>query len=144
MTTFSVYTKPTTILESQTTLNNFKKGTKRNASAYPIFKNDLYYDTFQDHFWLSLKHKDFMMLLTLIMTLTMVIRMTKTYSKKISSLFILYWLLPFRQKKGESWSKNLKEIQDPSFQNCTIIILSQMLHNMKLSLDHQYHQSKPH
>ena len=30
--------------ESQAALNNFKKGTKRHASAYPIFKNDLYYD----------------------------------------------------------------------------------------------------
>ena len=33
--------------ESQVALNNFKKGTKRDASEYPIFKNDLYYDTFQ-------------------------------------------------------------------------------------------------
>ena len=47
MTTFYGHTKPTTISESQTALNNFKKGTERDASAYPIFKNDLYYDTFQ-------------------------------------------------------------------------------------------------
>ena len=50
MTTFSGYTKPTTISESQTALINFKKGRKRDASAYPIFKNDLYYDTFQRSF----------------------------------------------------------------------------------------------
>ena len=50
MTTFLGHTKPTTISGSQTALNNFKKGTKRDASAYPIFKNDLYYDTFQRSF----------------------------------------------------------------------------------------------
>ena len=33
--------------ESQTALNKFKKATKRDASVYPIFKNDKYYDTFQ-------------------------------------------------------------------------------------------------
>ena len=33
--------------ESQIALSNFKRGTKRDASAYPIIKNDLYYDTFQ-------------------------------------------------------------------------------------------------
>ena len=47
MTTFSGQTKPITISELQPPLNNFKKGTKRDGSAYHIFKNDLYYDTFQ-------------------------------------------------------------------------------------------------
>ena len=41
--------------ESQTVLNNFKKGTKRDASVYPIFKNDKYYDTFQRAFLANLK-----------------------------------------------------------------------------------------
>ena len=41
--------------ESQTALNNFKKGTKRDASVYPIFKNDKYYDTFQRAFLANLK-----------------------------------------------------------------------------------------
>ena len=50
MTTFSGPTNPTTISESHTALNNVKKGTRRDASAYPIFKNDLYYDTFQRSF----------------------------------------------------------------------------------------------
>ena len=58
----------------------------------------------------------------------------KNYSERNNTLFTLYWLLPFRQKGGQSWSKNLKEMQDPSFQNSIIIILSQMLHKMKLSL----------
>ena len=36
--------------ESYITLTNFKKGTKRDASAYPIFKNERYYNTFIRHF----------------------------------------------------------------------------------------------
>ena len=55
MTTFYGHTKPTTISESQTALNNFKKGTRRDAPAYPIFKNDLYYDTFQGSFLAVIK-----------------------------------------------------------------------------------------
>ena len=47
--------KSQTTSESQTALNNFKKGTKRDASVYPIFKNDKYYDTFQRSFLASLK-----------------------------------------------------------------------------------------
>ena len=36
--------------ESYITLTNFKKGIKRDASAYPIFKNERYYNTFTRHF----------------------------------------------------------------------------------------------
>ena len=36
--------------ESYITLNNFKKGIKKDASAYPIFKNERYYNTFIRHF----------------------------------------------------------------------------------------------
>ena len=36
--------------ESYITLTNFKKGIKRDASAYPIFKNERYYKTFIRHF----------------------------------------------------------------------------------------------
>ena len=36
--------------ESYITLTNFKKGIKRDASAYPIFKNERYYNTFVHHF----------------------------------------------------------------------------------------------
>ena len=35
---------------SYITLTNFKKGIKRDASAYPIFKNERYYNTFICHF----------------------------------------------------------------------------------------------
>ena len=36
--------------ESYITLTNFKKGIKRDASAYPIFKHERYYNTFIRHF----------------------------------------------------------------------------------------------
>ena len=47
MATFTGHTKSSATSETLIALNNFKRGTKRDASAYPIFKNDLYYDTFQ-------------------------------------------------------------------------------------------------
>ena len=54
-TSFPAEFKHQTTSESQTALNNFKKGTKRDASVYPIFKNDKYYDTFQRSFLANLK-----------------------------------------------------------------------------------------
>ena len=54
-TSFPGESKHQTTSESQTALNNFKKGTKRDASVYPIFKNDKYYDTFQRSFLAILK-----------------------------------------------------------------------------------------
>ena len=41
----------TTASESRPAHNNFKRATKRDASAYPIFNNDLYYDTLQRSFF---------------------------------------------------------------------------------------------
>ena len=55
MTSFPSELKQPTHSESKITLNNFKKGTKRDASVYPIFKNDKYYDTFQRSFLANLK-----------------------------------------------------------------------------------------
>ena len=54
-TSFQGEFKSQTTSESQTALNNFKKRTKRDASVYPIFKNDKYYDTFQRSFLANLK-----------------------------------------------------------------------------------------
>ena len=59
MTSFPSEFKQTTHSESKTALNNFKKGTKRDASVYPIFKNDKYYDTFQRSFLANLKAQGF-------------------------------------------------------------------------------------
>ena len=53
-TSFSGESKHQTPSESQTALNHFKNGTKRDASVYPIFKNDKYYDTFQRSFLANL------------------------------------------------------------------------------------------
>ena len=55
MTSFPSEPKQPTQSESKIALNNFKKGTKRDASVYPIFKNDNYYDTFQRSFLANLK-----------------------------------------------------------------------------------------
>ena len=55
MTTLSGSTKGTISSESQAALNNFKKGTKRDALVYPSFKNDLYYGTFQRSFLATIK-----------------------------------------------------------------------------------------
>ena len=58
MTTFTGHAKGSIAFESQVALNNFKKGTKPDASAYPIFKNDLYYDTFQRSFLAIIKAQE--------------------------------------------------------------------------------------
>ena len=55
MTSFPSELKQPTHSESKIALNNFKKGTKRDASVYPILKNDKYYDTFQRSFLANLK-----------------------------------------------------------------------------------------
>ena len=54
-TSLSGESKHQTPSESQTAPNNFKKGTKGDASVYPIFKNDKYYDTSQRSFLANLK-----------------------------------------------------------------------------------------
>ena len=55
MTTLTGHTKGSTASESQVALNNFKKGNKRDTSTFPVFKNDLYYDTFQRSFLATIK-----------------------------------------------------------------------------------------
>ena len=55
MTCFPSELKQATHSESKIALNNFKKGTKRDASVYPIFKNEKHYDTFQRSFLANLK-----------------------------------------------------------------------------------------
>ena len=55
MTSFPSEFKQTTHSESKTALINFKKGTRRDGSVYPINKNDKYYDTFQRSFLANLK-----------------------------------------------------------------------------------------
>ena len=38
----------------------------------------------------------------------------KNFFKESSPLYILFWLLHSKQKRGENWSKNLKGMPDPS------------------------------
>ena len=75
---------------------------------------------FKGHSWQTSRHKASMMLLTLIMTLRMVTSMKRNFSKESSPLYILFWLLHFKQKRGENWSKNLKKMPGPS--SCNYII----------------------
>ena len=58
MTTFTGHTKSSATSESQTALINFKRGTKRDASAYPIFKDDLYYGIFQRSFLATIRARE--------------------------------------------------------------------------------------
>ena len=130
MTTFYGHTKPTTITESQTALNNFKKGTKRDVSAYPIFKNNLYYDTFQRSFMAVIKAQG----LYDVVDPDYDPDDADQYEKELfqEKQYFVYYVLVTSLQTERDWSKNLKEMQDPSFQNCTITTLNQMLHNMKV------------
>ena len=100
MTTFTGHTKGTTSSESQIALNNFKKGTKRDASAFPIFKNDAYMIVSRDLSGKPTKHTDSMMLLIQILILMVVINMTSNSFWRNNLLCILCWLLLFIQTKG--------------------------------------------
>ena len=120
------------------------KPKKFTTSAYPIFKNNLYYDTFQRSFLAIIKAQglydvadpdydpddgDYYE--------------QELFQEKQSFVYSVL-VTSLQTDKGRELVKNLKEMQDPSFQNSIIIIPSQMLHNMKLSLDHLCYQSKPH
>ena len=57
---------------------------------------------FRGHSWQISRHKASMMLLTLIMILRVVTSMNKNFSRGNSPLYILFWLLPYKQKRGEN------------------------------------------
>ena len=109
MTTFSGHTKGSTVSASQVAVNNFKKGTKRDASAFPIFKNDLYYDTFhRDLSWQPSRHKDYMMLLTQILILTIVINMTSKASLKNNLFVYSVFVTSLQTEKGRELVKEFE------------------------------------
>ena len=54
------------------------------------------------HSWQISRHKASMMLLTMIMILRVVISMSKNFSRGNSPLYILFWLLLYKQKRGEN------------------------------------------
>ena len=114
MTSFPSELKQPTHSESKIALNNFKKGTKRDASVYPIFKNDKYYVTFQRSFLANLKAQG----LYDVADPDYDPESGDIYEQELfqgnSPLYILFWLLHSKQKRGENWSKNLKGMPDPS------------------------------
>ena len=115
MTSFPSEFKQTTQSESKTALNNFKKGPREMPLSTLSSRMASTMIHFRDHSWQISKHKASMMLLTLIMTLRVVISMNRNFSKESSPLYILFWLLHSKQKRGENWSKNFKEMPGPSF-----------------------------
>ena len=102
MTTLSGFTKGTVTSESQAALNNIKKGTKRDASAYSIFKNDLYYDTFQRSFLATIKAQGLFDVADLDFDPYDGDQYGQQLLKKTNLLYILYWLLLSRQTKEEN------------------------------------------
>ena len=90
MTTFSGHIKGSIASESHSALNNFRRGTRRDASAYPIFKNGLYYNNFQRSFLAIIKAHGLDEVADQTLTLTMEINMTSNSSKKNNPLHILY------------------------------------------------------
>ena len=64
MTPFTVLTKGTTSSESRIALNNFKKGTKKDTTVFPILRMISTMILSRDLSWQPSKHNDFLMLLT--------------------------------------------------------------------------------
>ena len=99
MTTLSGYTKGTVTSESQAALNIFKKHTKRDASAYYIFKNDLYYDTFQRSFLATIKAQGLYGVADPDFDPYHGDQYDQQLFEEKQSLYILYWLMFSRQKR---------------------------------------------
>ena len=99
MTTFTGHTKLPPPSESQIALNNFKRGTKRDASAYLIFKNDLYYDIFQRSFLAITKAQGLYDVANPDFEPDDGDQYAQELFQENNLLFTLYWLLLFRQKR---------------------------------------------
>ena len=107
-TSFSGESKHQTPSESQTALNNFKKGTKRDASVLSYSRMTSTMIHFKGHPWQTSRHKASMMLLTLIMTLRMVTSMKRNFSKESSHLYILFLVTSLQTKKGRELVKEFE------------------------------------
>ena len=106
-TSFQGEFKHQTTSESQTALNNFKKETSKGMpQSIPYSRLTSTMIHFRGHSWQISRHKASMMLLTLIMILRLVISMNKNFSRGNSPLYILFWLLPYKQK-GERISQRI-------------------------------------
>ena len=134
MTTFTGHIKPPPFSESQIALNNSKRATKRNTSAYPIFKNDLYYDTFQRSFLAIIKAQGLYDVANPDFEPDDGDQYAQELFQEKQSFVYSVLVTSLQTEKGRELVKELKEMQNPSFQSYTIIILSQMWHNMRLLL----------
>ena len=111
MTMFTGHTKGTTASESQIALNNFKKGTKRDAQLFPSSRMTSTMMLSRDLSWQPPKHKDYLMLLTQILIQMMEINVRSNSFWKNNHLCILSWLLLSKLAKEENWTSSLKEMQ---------------------------------
>ena len=107
MTSLTGHTCGSATSDSQIALNNFKRGSKMDASAFPIFKNDLYYDSFQKSFMAKSRHKDSMFLQIQILTLMMVINMTSNFSMR-NNLFSSVLVTSLQTDKGRELVKEVE------------------------------------
>ena len=101
MTTFTGHTKSSATSESETALNIFKRGTKRDVSACPILKSDLCYDTFQRSFLAIIKAQGLYDVTDPDFDPDDGDHYEQELFQENNLLFILYSLLLFRQTRGE-------------------------------------------
>ena len=133
MTTLSAYTKGTIISEFQAGLNKFKKGTKRDASVYPIFKNDLYYDTFQRSFLASIKAQGLYDVADPHFDPYDGDWYDQQLFQEKQSFVYAVLVTSLQTEKGRELVKEFEGDARAIILNCITIIHSQMLHIMKLS-----------
>ena len=126
MTIFTGHTKSTATSESQTAPNNFKRGTKRDASVYPIFKNDLYYDTFQRPFLAIIKAQGLYDVADPDYDPGDGDYYEQELFQEKQSIVYSVLVTSLQTDKGREFARSI-------LSTYTIIILSQMLHNMRLS-----------
>ena len=133
MTTFTGHRKGSIASESQVALNNFNKGIKRDASAYPSFKDNPCNDTFQISFLASIKEQGLFDVADPDFDADNGDQYEKQLFIKKIIVPILFWLLLFRQTiKGRDLVKEIECDASAIISKSTNTILSQMLHNMKL------------
>ena len=115
MTSLTGHTKRSATFESQITLNNFK----------------LYYDTFQISFLATIKAQELSDVADPDFGPDDGDQCDKQLFNERTLLCSVKVIL-FRQTREENWPKSLRGMQEPSFPNFIITILSPRLHNVRL------------
>ena len=106
------HTKRTTASESRIPLSNFKKGTKRDASAFPILKNDLCYDTFQRSFLATIIAQGLFDIADPDFDQDDGDHYEKQLFQQNSFVYSVL-ITPSKLTKEDDWSRSLKEMQGP-------------------------------